>query len=170
MFVQVSNFFSGSFFQFRNTTEAPDIAVFTLPNWKRSTPETVSTDGPVTRIIQPFSETSVTNVSWHPMYSFVVSNHSVFYCLNIYKPCRNRFINQGCICTPAKWIAVLCCLMAEHFMFFFQALDNRFIGIFDIHSCDKFHVIHKIAFVIHWIKNRYIFSLKNPYIVFSKTG
>ena len=63
------------------------ITISTLPDRKRSTPESVATDGPITGIFKPFTESTVTYMPWHPMHCFVVGVHFFLDSFNINKPC-----------------------------------------------------------------------------------
>ena len=97
----------GHRFQFFNTSDRMHTSTLTLPDIQRSSPVTVTTDSPVLNVLNPVTETSLTDTLRNPVNCIIICNQVITNCCHLDEPGLTCIINQRSITSPAVRIAML---------------------------------------------------------------
>jgi hypothetical protein len=121
------------------------LAIITHPDWNWVSPISIPAKAPIFGINQPIMESFFLNCSWDPVSLFVLFNQLRLDICDLNEPAIESSVNQRCLRTPAKRIAVLNCTWVDHSSSFFEVRHNIFVGIFDVLSLIIWDFISKFT-------------------------
>ena len=129
--------------KFLYRTDADFFTVFRTPDRQWSSPISASTQVPVIKILQPFSETAGSSRSRFPVDGLVEFDHAILCSCTLDKPAVQRIIEHGLVCSPAMRIIV-------HMLLNLECLVGLLHHHADLHiKCFVFVCLGRIISILH---------------------